>query len=415
MSRTHPAAFVRLLPASALPPYALAPSALPPSARAALALLRANARYWPTVAPRVRSQMASWWWHAQAIPDPALRGMALGKLRDEHFNAEVSATLATLAPTSRRKLTIDAIVALQVAYDYLDLLTELRGDAGVDACESMLTALVDAVQPQGEPQGELRDEPRAIRYREQGDDGGYLASLVDTVRGALRELPAKSAVLETAAAGARRCASAQARNHAASTELASEPPERLAGAAASVLCLHALIAAAANPATSPEDARQLDALYLSIGSLSMLDSLLDAKEDATSGQTGFLERYSSPQEMAEDLTSIAREAIAAAEELPREAGHHLLTIAGVIAYYASSPAASAPPASTVVRQIQGELHALLAPGLWTMRAWRTAKRLQLVSSLSIGDPLQRSGLRVGERGGQIRSSGDADEAAPKGM
>jgi tetraprenyl-beta-curcumene synthase len=362
----------------------------------------------------VRIQLTGWWRHAQAIPEPSLRGIALGKLRDERFNSEVAATLATLASLRKRRLAIDAIVALQVAYDYLDLLTELYADVGVDSCESMLMALADAVGPQAA--SSMGPDRRASRYQERGDDGGYLAALVETVQGALRELPARAAVRETATAAAQRCASAQARNHAAPRDqLAAEPPELLAGAAASVLCLHALIAAAANPQTTPAEARQLDALYLSIGALSMLDSLLDVGEDAAIGQLGYLERYASPQEMARQLTVIARDAIAAASRLPNNAGHHLLTIAGVLAYYASSPDAAAPPASTVMRQIERELRPLLAPALWTMRTWRTAKRLQLVSSSSIGVPLHRSSPSVGERSRQIRSSGAAEKAVPKGM
>lgn len=380
---------------------------LSPTVRATLALLRANARYWPTVAPRVRLQLAGWEWQAQAIPEPALRGIALGKLRDERFNSEVSATLATLAPAQQRTRTIDAIVALQVAYDYLDLLTELYADTGVAACESMLTALVDAVQP--------REEPGASRYSTQGDDGGYLAALVDAVRDALALLPAASAVHETARARARHCARAQAYSHAAPSELAAEPPELLAGSAASVLCLHALIAAAANPATTIEDARRLDALYLSIGALSMLDSLLDSDEDAAAGLPGFLDRYASPQEMGRRLVSVAQDAVVAAERLPRDGGHHMLTVAGVIAYYASSPGAIEPPARAVLDELRGQLGNLLAPALWTMRAWRTAKRLELVSFTSIGGPLLRSGSRVGARCRPIRSSGAAEEASPKGM
>ncbi len=61
---------------------------------------------------------------ADAIPDPALRQVALVNLREEGFNAQATATLATLAPRDYRKPVVDAIVGLQIIYDYLDSLVE---------------------------------------------------------------------------------------------------------------------------------------------------------------------------------------------------------------------------------------------------------------------------------------------------
>ncbi len=97
--------------------------------RAALALALANARYWPTVAPVVRRELERWRGRAQAIPDPELRALALSKLSGERFNAEVAATLATLAPRAHRRDAVEAIVALEVLFDHLDGRTEqpLRG------------------------------------------------------------------------------------------------------------------------------------------------------------------------------------------------------------------------------------------------------------------------------------------------
>ena len=50
--------------------------------------------------------------------------MALANLREEGFNAQATATLATLAPREHRKSVVEAIVGLQVIYDYLDSLVE---------------------------------------------------------------------------------------------------------------------------------------------------------------------------------------------------------------------------------------------------------------------------------------------------
>ena len=91
-----------------------------------MALALANVRFWPTVAPLVGVQFKKWEQRARAIEHPALQALALAKLREEKFNAEVAATLATLAPREHRGVVVEAIVAYEVMYDYLDGLTEPR-------------------------------------------------------------------------------------------------------------------------------------------------------------------------------------------------------------------------------------------------------------------------------------------------
>jgi hypothetical protein len=112
---------------------------------AIFALVAANARYWTSVAPVVRAQLARWERRARAIPDPALRATALEKLREERFNAEVAATLATLAPRAQRARTAEAIVALQVAYDYLDGLTEQPAADPLRSGRQLSVAFTDAL------------------------------------------------------------------------------------------------------------------------------------------------------------------------------------------------------------------------------------------------------------------------------
>src|SRR5665213_1532472 len=136
-------------------------------ARAALALLLANMRYWTTVAPLVRTQLARWERRAQAIGDPFLRTLAISKLEEERFNVEVAATLATLAPRAQRAGTTEAIVALQVMYDYLDLLSEQPlGDPRSDG-NRLFAAFTDALCLEHEPGG---DYYRCLLYTSDAAD-----------------------------------------------------------------------------------------------------------------------------------------------------------------------------------------------------------------------------------------------------
>ena len=340
-------------------------------------------RYWSTVAPLVQSELERWERRARTIRDPAARTLALEKLDGERFNAEVAATLATLAPRAQRRAAVEAIVALEVMYDYLDALTE-EPLAEVRDSERLFQAFTDAVTPEAG-----QDEDRGSESEAQ--DGGYLRELVGAVQVALGQLPTTDVIAEVIQHAARRCAEAQVGAHAdASTETTEledwsvreasasglGPREFLAGAMASVLAVHALIAAAADQRTTYGQARAIDATYLSISALStMLDSLIDFESDAKAGKPQYLERYADRDVLARELLSVARNASKHARDTPQEA-HHLMTLVGVVAYYTSAPSARSAINRPVSVHIHRELRPLIGPTLAFMRVWRLIKRVR---------------------------------------
>jgi tetraprenyl-beta-curcumene synthase len=346
----------------------------------------ANVRYWSTVAPIVRGQLGRWEQAARAIPDPELQALALGKLRDERFNAEVAATLATLATRRYRAAVVEAVVALQVLYDYVDVLSEQpMADPEWDG-RRLFAHLIDAVSVG--PAGTRKP------FELSQNNDGYLERLSGAVMLAMGRLPGAPAVAAVARGAAERCGEAQILHHrasrlgspsgivalrdwatprAAGTGLGWQ--ELLAGSTASVLALHALIAIAADPLTTSENAAELDRTYLSIGALSMLDSLVDIQEDIAAGQLGYLHYYGDPDVFAERLANLARDAVARARALPNGA-HHIMTLVGVGAYYASAPAANSELAWPLTAPVRTELQPLITPTLALMRAWRQAKRLR---------------------------------------
>jgi tetraprenyl-beta-curcumene synthase len=351
--------------------------------RASVALVLANARYWPTVAPIARAQLHRWQQHAQKIPDHALRALALEKLDTEHFNSEVAATLAVTCPREYRACVVEAIVAFEVMYDYLDGLTEKPTPDPLRDGQRVFQAFINAVTPDTDLDTDRYD------YRQRGD-GDYLEKLANTVKRALMRLPAFSAVTATVRVSADRCASAQTLVHAAPqlgvTELERwskhgaqntglEWQEFLAGAVASVLAVHALIAAAADRRTTPALADAIDTTYLSISAIStMLDSLIDYRDDIATDSPWYLRHYADDHDLlAQHLTHVAQHAAQHLCGLPDEA-HHAMTLVGVVAYYTSAPAASSDLARPFVAQIHQELKPLITPTLAIMRAWRIAKR-----------------------------------------
>jgi tetraprenyl-beta-curcumene synthase len=353
-------------------------------ARAGLALTLANARFWSTVAPLAAREIRRWERRARAIEDPALRTIALKKLAEERFNSEVAATLATLAPAAHRTAVTRGIVAYEVMYDFLDGLTEQPTVEPLRMGRERYRAFIEAVSAR----------PYAQSSNGKGSErelagNGYLSELANTVNDALATLPRAGAVTSVAARAAARCAEAQIRAHAA-PQLGSEQLERwalreardislgwrefLAGAASSVLAVHALIAAAADERTTPTDAARIDATYLSMCALStMLDSLIDHDRDTQAGETGYLRYYTDHGQLARDLTRAVRHAFESARALPNGA-HHAMTLTGVVAYYISAPTATTALAKPVTRRARRELEPLITPTLAVMRCWRAAKR-----------------------------------------
>lgn len=348
------------------------------SRRAAVrALLRANLRYWGSVAPVVRTHLTHWRGSARSIPDPSLREIALTKLAEERFNVEVAATLATLAPHARRAVTVEATVALQTAYDYLDLMTEHPTLAGQDGAARLLYGLVSA----------MSTEPPTTAAA----DGRYLQALLHTVQVALAELPSAANVLAVARRSAERCAEAQALNHGSASDAgeqafkdwavrqAEHSPlgwrELAAGASASVLCMHALIAAAGDEQMLTGEANAIEQLYLMVGALTMLDSLLDHEADEGACARSWPSRYSDEHEMARALAGTAARARNCALNAP-DGDHHLVMLGGVIAYYASAEPAGLRKHDPIARALRAELGATLDAPMLVMKAWRLAKSIR---------------------------------------
>lgn len=349
------------------------------------ALVTANARYWTTVAPKVRGQLAGWRARAMLIEEPDLRKLALRSLREEGFTAEVAATLATLTPSRHRATALHAIVALEVMYDYLDALTELPATDPLANGRLLFKAFTDALDPQA------RLDEDYYRHYPSGADGGYLHELGATVREALGTLPAAGALAPAMQRAAARCAEAEVLTHLdtltggsqaeawakqTANDSGLEWREYLAGAASSVLAVHALIALAGDEHTTPEQGGSIDDVYFALGVLStMLDSVIDYEQDAADGTLAYINHYDDRAQLGARLAVVAREAARRARDAPASA-HHLMNLAGVAAYYTSAPSARSERARPVTSRVQRELRPLITPTLALMRSWRLAKRLR---------------------------------------
>jgi tetraprenyl-beta-curcumene synthase len=338
-------------------------------ARDGVALVAILASYWTTVFPVARRELARWRALAATIPDARLRTLALDTLDHESGLAEGAAIFATLVPRgeARRRL-VALLVAWQVMYDYLDTLGEQRAASssreGMGAYAVLATAL----------------ETPAAEQVPAGADGGYLSRLVACCRTSVATFPSIDAVRPFAVRAALRCAEAQALTHAAASR-GVEPLRRwalaqpgaepflwweVAAGAISSLGVHALLATAALPRATAAETARVDAAYFpSICALStLLDSTIDAADDADTTNHRCTAYYASDAEAAARLETVTRIAASAARGLPHGRGHAVI-LAGMTAYYAASGWTGNERLHRRVASAIGVDTALI---LWTLRA-----------------------------------------------
>jgi len=353
-------------------------------ARALAAMGRANACYWSSVLTRVHRGLRHWEERARQISDPSLRELALHKITHERFNTEVAATLATLAPRPYRAQAVDAIVALQVMYDYLDGLSEEPAPDPLGNSRRLFSAFTLSLTPEHtEPVDYYRDHPHE-------EDGGYLPDLVFACQQAFAQLPKAEVVAPAARRAAQRCGESQTRTHAIEalgvaqlSEWAAAAAEGTgmswweytAGGTASILSVHALVAAAADERTTTEEADDLDVAYLYIATIStLLDSLIDHSRDREEGNHSFIDYYAGQETMVERIEWVISRAANEGGRIDNS-GHHRMTAAGVAAYYLSAPAASKPPGRSVKADLARKLPLLGVPALGVFRLWRIGKAI----------------------------------------
>jgi tetraprenyl-beta-curcumene synthase len=274
------------------------------------------------IVPLVRRELGGWHEVAAAIPDPDLRDIAMAAIDEKGLNVDAISVFAILAPRRSRGTAIRAMVALQVAVDYLDSLGE-----------------------QGSP-----------------GDAGYLDRLFGSYRESVRELPSHRAVGGALERAVSRCGEGQRYTHAAehgdraaleawASGLDAPPIYRwweVAAGASSSVAAHALIAAAADPKTTGPEAELIDAAYFpSVGALTvLLDDLVDRDEDAACGAHNYLAYYACSEEAAARLDLIAQLARSALAGL-RHRHRHAAILAGVAGFYLSAEQAETPYAQPI--------------------------------------------------------------------
>jgi tetraprenyl-beta-curcumene synthase len=340
-------------------------------------------RYWLGVFPSVCSERRRRRARALAIPDPLLRRVAL-ESQCKWGNVEGAAAFAAFVPRRHRRAAARAMMCLQEAYNYLDVLGEQPSEHPAANGRRLHQALLVA----------LDSDARHLDYyahSHQREDGGYLREIVDSCRTALAELPSYPTVAPVALRAAARivefqsCNTGERQGDLRALERwarAATPPGsdlrwwEVAAAGGSSLCVYALIALAADPELDLwVPAAVADAYFPWIGALhSLLDNLVDETEDRATGQHSLIGAYSSPQEAAARMRRLAERSLRAAASLPGGRGHTLM-LAAMASFYLCTPEASAPEALGVTRAVLDTLDGPAAMAMVVFRARLGARRL----------------------------------------
>ncbi|MHB1860890.1 MAG: DUF2600 family protein [Solirubrobacteraceae bacterium] len=353
------------------------PSPAVRSLAGAAAFARAAPAYWLSVYPQVRRELHRQRCEAAVIADPELRHVALAALRDKRENVDGAAAFAAFVPARSRTAVLTAQVAFQALYDYLDVLTERPHPHPVARSRALHTALAAAIEPAG-------------ATTRRGDDL-YVADAVARCRLALRQLPSYPAVAPAARRLAQRIVAFQSFNVAdrpgPQRELAgwarAQTPagSRLrwwetAASAGSSLGLFALVALAARPHATATQAEAIEHVYFPwIGALhSLLDSLVDAEEDAAAGQRNLLCHYRDERETAQRLALLTRESRRRASALPQP-GVHLAILAAMASLYLVEPQAGLPSARPARDAVLAAVGGLATPAMLLLRMRRTLSGL----------------------------------------
>jgi hypothetical protein len=339
------------------------------------------ARFWLGIHPLVQGQLGEWEDVARTIPDPSRRALALATLREEGLSAMGAGLVAaTVRPHSAQLVRL--LVALQLAWDYVDTLAEQPAADPVANGVRLHRALLEAIGAAPEPP---RD--RGDRLDPGGDDDAYLRALVRCCRTAASSLPAFTHV-RPAAERELRAAEIQYAHHAAPARReqllrawaagrgeAEAAWFEQAAAASSSLGVLALLALAADPATDEAAVARVRAAYVPwVDALTaLLDSVVDRPADLRAGLPNWLDHYASAALATERLAEVTAHAVGGVRALPRH-GRHVAVVTGMVAMHLSQPTARAPDTLPTTRAV---LRAADTPVttvlLALLRAWRRVR------------------------------------------
>jgi tetraprenyl-beta-curcumene synthase len=302
--------------------------------------------------PSVSLLLGGWKARAEKIPDPELRRQALDSLRDKAFHCEGGAILALLAGEQQIK-AIEFIVAYQTISDYLDNLCDRSTSLSEKDFRALHESMFHALSPGSQP-------VNYYRYRNEQEDGGYLASLVMTCQNVLLDIERYTDIAAELIGLAQIYCDLQVHKHVIVQE--REPrlmnwfgqyesilPDitwyEFSACAGSTLGIFCIVSYALKGDFSKESAAAIKKGYFPWlqGLHILLDYFIDQREDKLEGDLNFCSYYQNNQQMFERMVYFAKKAEKSCAKLPNSQFHRLIQ-KGLLGIYLADRKVSNCPA-----------------------------------------------------------------------
>lgn len=298
-------------------------------------------RMYRFVRPTLEKEFAAWYKRAQQIPDAELRKQALASMDTKKFHCEGGAVFATQVIPSVHVI-VPLIVAYQTISDYLDNLCDRSTSLDPQDFRQLHASMQDALTP-GAP---LQDY---YRYREERNDGGFLAALVQACQSCVRQLPSYGRIMPHVLRLSRLYSDLQVYKHIAHEEREAQllswwerhrdryPQihwQEFSAVTGSTINIFALFCLATEPDLAEEKITAVNRAYFPwiCGLHILLDYLIDLEEDRLGGDLNFVSYYTSEREATQRLQYFIQQAKASTKGLPNAAFHRMI-VDGLVAFY----------------------------------------------------------------------------------
>ncbi len=293
------------------------------------------------ILPETHSLLRGWIEQAGRIPDPELRRQALMSIGTKTFHCEGGALYSLLAGAGRTE-AIRFIIAYQTISDYLDNLCDRSTSQDPVDFRALHESMLHALTPG-------TDCVNYYRFREEQDDGGYLANLVRTCQSILARLPSYKKIAPAIHELAGYYCDLQVYKHVRPEDRVSKLCEwferhraslpemswyEFSACGGSTLGIFCLVSSACSGKMSDELAETIKKAYFPWmqGLHIMMDYFVDQEEDRLGGDLNFCTYYESDTQMAARLIHFFKSADRGVSALPH-AGFHKMICRGLPALY----------------------------------------------------------------------------------
>lgn len=318
-------------------------------------------RVYRHVQPVLEREFAAWQQMAHNIPNPELRKQALDSMHTKKFHCQGGSVYAAQV-VPHVETIVPLIVAYQTISDYLDNLCDRSTSLDPRDFRQLHVSMQDALTP-GAP---LRDY---YRYREDKDDGGYLASLVQTCQRHAAQLPAYARIQSKVVEFSTLYSDLQVYKHMAPALREGELLkwwdqhketygqlywQEFAAVTGSTIGIFALFCLATQADVTEEEIRAVSGAYFPwlCGLHILLDYLIDLEEDRLGGDLNFVSYYDSERDATARLQFFIKQAKASVRRLPNSSFHRMI-VDGLIAFYLADRKVnrSQPHIYTIAKQL----------------------------------------------------------------